>query len=617
MSRINATTSQGDLMQTLANSMTPRFAVAYIRVSTAEQAKRGGGDDEGYSIPAQRDGIHKKAGSLGAMVGKEFVDRGVTGTKADRKELQNMLEYIRENKDRIDYVIVHKLDRLARNMFDNASITRTLQEANIQLVSVSEGIDYTPAGMLLNGVLSSVAEFYSRNLSTEVTKGIVKKVERGGTPTKSPLGYINIREYDKEGQRNSRVEVDSERAPLITLAFTEYATGKWSLSTLAEHLVELGLATPKTKKLPSKPIGKKMLHAILRNPYYKGIVTYRQVQYPGKHTPLIDVKTWDKVQEILKSHINGERTRIHEHYLKSTVYCGRCGARLIIHNAKSRSGDRYPYFICVARHNKSNDCKQRAVLIDEVADKIEGLYERISFTGEFRDLVQQWLYSQIDELAKQSETEQNRLKLQKDKLQREQRKLLQAHYADAIPLHLMKEEQERINRSLSAIESQIKVYQGEYNEAVKNLDGVFELLEDCGRMYKLAGDYERRCFNQAIFKKILVHDDLTIEAEYAEPFDIILDSRVCMLKSEFEKHNTEETAGQRNAAVQYTLLEYINTIKSKTSRKISDFFAAGLSKDSMVRETGVEPARPKAYAPKAYVYTNFTTRARRQGRGPF
>jgi len=64
------------------------------------------------------------------------------------------------------------------------------------------------------------------------------------------------------------------------------------------------------------------------NPYYKGIVKYNGVEHQGRHTPLIDEATWDRVQEVLKSKFNGERTRIHEHYLKSTVFCGKCGARL-------------------------------------------------------------------------------------------------------------------------------------------------------------------------------------------------------------------------------------------------------------------------------------------------
>ena len=60
----------------------------------------------------------------------------------------------------MDYVIVHKVDRLARNRGDDVDITRALGEANVQLVSASESIDNTPSGILLHGIMSSIAEFY-------------------------------------------------------------------------------------------------------------------------------------------------------------------------------------------------------------------------------------------------------------------------------------------------------------------------------------------------------------------------------------------------------------------------------------------------------------------------
>ena len=207
--------------------------------------------------------------------------------------------------------------------------------------------------------------------------------------------------------------------------------------------------------------------------------------------------------------------------------------------------------------------------------------------------MQQWLVSQIETLSKKFRVELDRLKQQKDKLEREQRKLLQAHYADAIPLHLLREEQERINKSLSAIKSQMEAYRADYEEVVQNMNLTFELLDDCGRAYKLAGDFERRCFNQAIFKRILVHEDLTLQVEYNEPFNIILDSKVFILKSHFEKMLPNSNDGQRNCAGHHTIVDILNSIKLKPS--VKNFFSDGLSKDLMVRITGLEPAQPCDY----------------------
>ena len=181
-----------DPFTALAQGLTPKRAVSYLRVSTREQANRGG-REEGFSIPAQRDANKKKARSLGAEVVKEFVERGVSGTSTNRPALQEMLKYLEEEAEQIDYVIVHKVDRLARSRRDDAILNARFEELGIRLISTSENIDQTPGGMLLHGIMSSIAEFYSRNLANEVIKGMKQKVEQGGTPTIAPIGYLNQR----------------------------------------------------------------------------------------------------------------------------------------------------------------------------------------------------------------------------------------------------------------------------------------------------------------------------------------------------------------------------------------------------------------------------------------
>ena len=139
------------------------MAVIYLRVSTKDQASRGG-EAEGFSIPAQRDACVRKAESLGAVVVAEFVDAGESARSANRPELKKMLAFVKEH--RIKHVIVHKVDRLARNRVDDVEINLQLSAVGAQLVSCSENIDETPSGMLLHGIMSSIAEFYSRNLAT-------------------------------------------------------------------------------------------------------------------------------------------------------------------------------------------------------------------------------------------------------------------------------------------------------------------------------------------------------------------------------------------------------------------------------------------------------------------
>lgn len=105
-----STTTTVDSSPLDAAATTPLLlAVSYLRVSTREQAERGG-TDEGFSIPAQREANARKAAELGARVVREFVDAGESARSADRDGLQEMLAFIAAT--RVTFCIVHKLDRL-------------------------------------------------------------------------------------------------------------------------------------------------------------------------------------------------------------------------------------------------------------------------------------------------------------------------------------------------------------------------------------------------------------------------------------------------------------------------------------------------------------------------
>lgn len=568
-------------VQTLTTSVMPKFAVSYLRVSTRGQAERGGGADEGFSIPAQREANKKKALSMGAIVGKEFVDRGASAKSADRPELQKMLEYVKENAERVDYVIVHKVDRLARNRGDDIDIMRTLRECGVQLVSASESIDDTPAGMLLHGIMSSIAEFYSQNLASEVKKGIAEKVKNGGTVSKAPLGYLNIRRTDEKGREERTVIVDEERAPLVRLAFEEYATGKWVLSDLAEYLADCGLTTRPTPNIPSAPITAKALNKLLNHPYYKGIVVYNGAEYPGNHTPLVSADLWQRVQDVLASHVNGERTREHPHFLKGSLYCRNCGSRMIITYARSSSGVRYPYFVCAGRHSKrEKNCKQKAVLISEIEQQVEQIYDHYSYPPAIRNHLENFLRDKIKDEQKKCTIEQDGLRREKDKLERQRKKLLEAHYNDAIPIDLLKSEQQKISKQLTAIEHEAKTYENAFTSVLKHLNEALDIIEDCGKTYRLADDHVKRIMNQSIFSKLWVGQDGTVTAEFAPPFTALMkpieDSE---LVSFLRVESNEKVRGDK------TPPDFLLAI----SNFFQKFFGQSLNNDFLVEISVIEP----------------------------
>ena len=491
-----------DPFTAMAAQLTPKRAVSYIRVSTREQAQRGG-SEEGFSLPAQREANKRKAQSMGALVVKEFADRGASARSANRPELQKMLAYLKEDGG-IDYVIVHKLDRLARNRADDVEINRAFEEAGVRLVSTSENIDQTPGGMLLHGIMSSIAEFYSRNLANEVIKGMGEKARNGGTLGKAPLGYLNVRARDENGREVRTIALDEERAPLIRLAFTEYATGQWTTKRLAAHLHDRGLTTVPTARKPAKAVSGAQLHRMLRHPYYKGVISFQGVEYAGAHEPLVDEETWSQVRAVLDSHRFGERERQHNHHLKTTVYCGLCGARLLVQNTRNSKGDLYPYFIC-AKRQRTHDCPFRAVLIDVVEDRMVELYQTIQLSAADRTQIEHYLHDELAQIEGDKAKAVRSLTTRRTNIEDRRRRLLHAHYEGAIPLDLLKEEQAKLSTELGQIERQLTAYQADITEIHQRLTQALDLLEDCHRLYTAAPAHLKKLLNQVFFQRVLVN----------------------------------------------------------------------------------------------------------------
>ncbi|SNU02568.1 Site-specific DNA recombinase [Ruaniaceae bacterium KH17] len=515
---------------------TTTLAVSYLRVSTKEQASKGG-RDEGFSIPAQREANLRKARDLNAIIVEEFVDAGESARKADRPDLVRMIEYVKANQ--IAYCIVHKVDRLARNRADDVSIHLALKDAGVMLVSATENIDETPSGMLLHGIMSTIAEFYSRNLASEVAKGMNQKARTGGTNGKAPIGYLNVTKRDDLGREMRIVEPDPERAALVKWAFEAYATGNYSTITLREELIDRGLTTVPTPKRPAKPPALSTIQRMLSSPYYKGNVCFRGATYDGIHEPLVATEVWYRVQAVLTAHqTSGEKTQAHDHYLKGSVYCGECGSRLILTNAKSRRGVIYPYFICSGRHSKRTSCERKAMYVPDIEAAVEDYYRSIQIAPHIISALRELITAEFDRLHATARHERQAYQHERDELLAERKKLLQAHYAGAIPLDLLSEEQERIARRLAFLEAQIEAGDIEYGQAQAHIEDCLALAGDCHAIYMSIDDSLRRIANQAFFDKLIVMPEDGIIGEPGEPFDALFNPDV----QTRAVHFTERTA---------------------------------------------------------------------------
>ena len=129
------------------------------------------------------------------------------------------------------------------------------------------------------------------------------------------------------------------------------------------------------------------------------------------------------------------------------------------------------------------------------------------------------IHAKFDQMMSEGAAELAELATRRTELEGEQTKLLQAHYAGAIPLDLLKREQDRINASLETIEFRIQAHNGEYADARANLDDSLVLMSNMADIYANADDANRRLCNQALFKAIYIDEDNDIRVGYRTPFD--------------------------------------------------------------------------------------------------
>lgn len=495
-------------------------ALLYLRVSTKEQAMRSG-DPEGYSLPTQREACLRKAQSLGAIVVEEYLDKD-TGTLVDkRSEMQRLLARVEKDRD-IDFVIVHKLDRLARNRLDDAMMTLTLETAGAVLVSCVEGIDQTPSGGLLHGILASVNEYYSRNLSDEVKRKTVAKAKNGGTPNRAPLGYLN--KQNLSGGRDDRwVEVDPERAPLVTWAFEAYATGDWSEHALLDELTERGLRTRPTARQPSKELSLSMVSRMLNNPYYMGVVTWCGVQYDGSHRRLVSPELFYKVQDVLQAHnLAGERSWRHHQYLKGTLFCDKCGGRLTFTYAHGNGGQ-YTYFVCMGQ--KRGTCTQRHLNVDMMIDFMEQRWANVRVTEDAKVGIRRVLDEDLAEERQEVESERRMKQRAIQRLKDERQKLLDGYYAGAIPVDLMKSEQERIGRGLAEAEARLAGLAVKFEDLEATITKAMAWADHLHAAYQAADDQVRRLFNQAVFEQVFIGPNGVSRVKFTEGFEYLMGQR--------------------------------------------------------------------------------------------
>lgn len=309
---------------------------AYIRVSTTRQG------EHGASLPQQRDAIERYSKHNELKICRWFEEQE-TAAKRGRPVFGTMVKLLR--KERASGVIIHKIDRGARNLRDWADLGELIDRGT-EVHFANEALDLTSRGGRLSADIQAVvAADFIRNLREETKKGFYGRLKQGVLPMPAPLGYADT----GAGQPK---RIDPKNGPLVRHLFELYASGRFNFAAMLIEARRIGLIGRF-----GKPLTKNGLTTLLNNPFYMGMIRIRKTgeSFLGAHAPLISKAVFSEVQNVLRGKSNAKAHK-HDFLYRRRVKCQHCGYHLIGQIAKG-----HVYYRCHTRHCPTGFVREQAV----------------------------------------------------------------------------------------------------------------------------------------------------------------------------------------------------------------------------------------------------------------
>jgi DNA invertase Pin-like site-specific DNA recombinase len=378
-------------------------AVIYVRVSTKEQT-------ENLSLPTQLRACEEYCRREGYEVLERFKEEGESAKTTDRTELQNLLKYCRTHKGKVHFVIVYNLTRFAREKYDHFALRAFLKSLGISLRSATEPIDDTSTGKLMEGVLAAFAQFDNDVRSERTRAGMRAALEQGRWTFVPPLGYLNAPKW-----AGKSLTPDPDRALLVTRAFGEYATGRFTKEEVLDTVTRLGLRTRRGLTLNPQSFGR-----MLTNRLYAGFIDLPNfgVSRRGDFDPLVREETFCRVQAILqgRAQVTGPHNRSRPDFpLKGLVRCAACYRTLTASWSKGRNG-RYAYYHCWRQCRAVNVTKSK--LEGLFAEELKQLQPTAGYMRLVKELVLQAWQERKAEVTREADDTDRRAKAIQQKLDR-------------------------------------------------------------------------------------------------------------------------------------------------------------------------------------------------------
>lgn len=464
------------------------IGAAYVRVSTNDQTE--------LSPAAQLREIKNAANADGVLIPDEYIfieEKGVSGRRADnRKEFQRMISIAKSHPTPFQYLYLWKFSRFARNQEESMFYKSVLRKkCGVAIKSVSEPIMEGMFGRLIESIIEWFDEYYSINLSGEVTRGMTEKALRNGYQAAPCLGYRAV----GEGKPFVIEEKEYEAVVFIHQSFYH----GMDLTSIAKEINNQGYCTKR-----GNPFDRRAIERILKNGFYEGTVTWNDISFQGSHETRKEVTSvFQANKQRLKQEYrprNRREVSACSHWATGLLVCGYCGASLS-YNAGGKTGNQSGYFQCwryTKRLHKESCCisaKKAESLI------IESLQQVTAGAGNSREYMKQPESGQY--------SERQRLESALEKLRTKKGKI-KAAYENGIDSleeyratkeHLMKTESELEDR-IKSIEDLKRFPQAHGEDAsLCKIRSVCDLLKDSTVSVRAKGKALRSVVKKIIYDK--------------------------------------------------------------------------------------------------------------------
>lgn len=464
-----------------------KTGIIYCRVSSWEQVSN-------TSLERQERECREFAKRQNIRIIEEpFVEEGESAKSANRTEFQKAIKFCAAKKPKVDFFIVHKIDRFARNQGDHVVTQAILKKVGTTLLSASEPIDQTVMGKAMEGMLSVWAEL-DNNMRAERSKsGMVEKVKQGIWTWAAPIGYKRL-------IKGGNLVIDDDKAPYIRLAFEEWAKGTHSFKSLADFLYARGFRTRSgTKAYPQ--LMEKMIH----NPIYAGIIRAFGTEIKGVFAAILDEELYLKCQPGVRRRFGaGERLADNPNFpLRKFVVCPECSKSLTGSFSTGRMGKRYPYY----HHHNQKNCSVAAFHAKETIEqnfveflgKVSPKHKK--YEKAFRAVVMDVWQSNYKKL----DAENARVRKEVEVLEGERQHVFELHRAGTYSDEDFLDQKDRINLQIQQKKLLLEEKRIEEFNMEDALNYCFEFVRDSGKTWtelKEAPTYRARFQKLAFPQKV-------------------------------------------------------------------------------------------------------------------